>query len=1171
MRLSKIKLSGFKSFVDPTTISFPSNLIGIVGPNGCGKSNIIDAIRWVLGESSAKTLRGDSMADVIFNGSSGRKPVGQAGIELTFDNSDGTVSGPYAGFSEIAVRRVVSRDGTSQYFLNNSKCRRKDITHILLGTGVGSNGYSIIEQGMISRLVEAKPEELRSFLEEAAGISKYKERRRETEHRIRHTRDNLERLRDIRDELEKQLAHLQRQARAAERYKVLKADERRVNAELLVLRLHELRSELSRHEGLLRERQLELDAAITDQGEVEANIEKLRVAHADRNEAFNAVQGIYYRVGAEIARLEQDIQHRKATLQRRRDDIDSADQQIEALAGHIDSDRVELEALEQTLRRLNPELEEAMGRLRQSDELLRQAEREVDQHRERWDHLALELADTERTVQVEEARIEQLSKRRERVARDRSEQTSARAGIVFDVLESEVENFVASEEQLRSKSRESTLALEAVSEEVQRLRSDELQMSDDLDRLRESLQRDRGRLSSLEALQEAALGKLSHGVDQWLEQHALGGKPRLAAQLDVEPGWERAVETALHGYLNAVGIDDIDEMALDIIALADGGVALIEHVEEAGGSSIDQSGLTPLADRVKSPASVRSLLTMVLSAESIEAALAARKALGAGQSIITQDGVWIGTHSLRVNPADDPQVGVLARGEEIDTLRSAIEQASANSETAGRRLTEIRERLEELEETRAARQDETNRHQQSHAEIKTRLESSRLRLDDSRQRASMLDRSIEALGDEQHSISLAIEDGQRKLEAAAIQRQQLDKERAELDGERQHCQERLLDARMRAEQDRDDVKKIEIALESRRSSKESAAAALSRAQSQHTHLLERRAELTDQIDEVNAPLDEEQATLANKLDERLSVENDLAAARHAVEACESEVRDMELRRVDCQQAVNDARDKADAARLSVRETQVRSDTVSEQLQSTGFDLETLQGELPEDATIATWTDKLEGIGRRIQRLGAINLAAIDEFEEQSERKQYLDKQHADLTEALDTLEAAIRKIDRETRLRFKETFDRANEGLGRLFPRLFGGGHAHLELDSDDLLSSGVTVMARPPGKRISTIHLLSGGEKALTAVALVFSIFELNPAPFCLLDEVDAPLDDANVGRFSELVREMSDQVQFVLITHNKTTMEAMHQLAGVTMHEPGVSRLVAVDIDEAVQLAAM
>ena len=572
MRLSKIKLSGFKSFVDSTTIKFPSNLMGIVGPNGCGKSNIIDAIRWVLGEGSAKNLRGDSMADVIFNGSSGRKPVGLASIELTFDNSDGTITGPYAGYSEVGVRRVVSRDGTSQYYLNNGRCRRKDITHILLGTGLGSHGYSIIEQGMISRLVEAKPEEMRAFLEEAAGISKYKERRRETEQRILHTRENLERLADLRGEIEKQLTHLQRQAKDAERYKSLKAEQRKAGAELLALRLNALRAEVGEHERSFKEKQLALEAAIAGQRSTETRIEKLRVEQAERNEAFNAVQGNYYRIGAEIARLEQSIQHRKDLLQRQSEDLRATEQQIAEIRSHIESDQVELEQIDHLLSELGPGLEQAHALQRESQMTLEDAERAMEQWRTRWEQVAEELATTERATHVEATRLEEFSAQRERLEKERDKQAQERATLTFVELEQRLETLAANDERATAACADDTRALNSIWEQIQKLNEQDNNVSLHLDQLRESLQNDRGRLASLEALQEAALGKPSAQVSEWLDAHALSERERLAQELVVEPGWELAVETVLGAYLQAISVDSIDGVAKDLPGLAGGGL-----------------------------------------------------------------------------------------------------------------------------------------------------------------------------------------------------------------------------------------------------------------------------------------------------------------------------------------------------------------------------------------------------------------------------------------------------------------------------------------------------------------------------------------------------------------------------------------------------------------------
>ncbi len=1167
MRLSKIKLAGFKTFVDSTTIKFPSNLMGVVGPNGCGKSNIIDGIRWVLGEGSAKTLRGDSMVDVIFNGSSTRKPVGIASIELTFDNSDGTITGAFAGYNEVSVRRVVSRDGTSQYYLNNTRCRRKDITHILLGTGVGSHGYSIIEQGMISRLVEAKPEELRSFLEEAAGISKYKERRRETEHRIQHTRENLERLKDLREEIEKQLTHLQKQAKDAERYKNLKAEQRKVNAELLALRLSALRKEVGEHEHALREKQIALEAAVAAQRSAETSIEKLRVELADRNERFSAVQGSYYKVGAEIARLEQSSQHRKDLIQRQSEDLESTSQQVAEINAHVASDQVELEELERVLGELGPGLEQAYAVQRSSQQNLERAEQAMEQARGEWERINEDLAAAARLIEVEDTRLEQLAAQGQRLEKEQQKHHDERQALSFAEVEQRLETLVAQEERLAGACENATRALETVWTQIQQLREQEKRVSTHLDQLRESLQSDRGRLRSLEALQEAALGKSTEQLNRWLQTQTLDERRRLAQDLVVEAGWERAVETVLGPYLQAVGISSIDTVAGSLSDLTEGGLTLIE----TDGAAATTAGPDTLLARMQAPGAVASLLVGVRVADSVQEAIARRNELADGESFVTREGVWVGRRWLRMNRSDDPQVGVIARGDEIKRLVESTQAAVRRVDDVAKVLSDTRFQLERLEEGRSQAQAEATRRQELFSDTKAKLGATRAELEQARQRAAALDRTLADLATEQQRLVTAVDESKARRAAAVSRQNDLAASREGVDQQRREHQERVAAARADAERHREEAQAIAIKVESRRSSRESASAALLRVQSQLSHLTKRQQELTAAIEAAAEPLRADEQALVAKLDERLLVEAELGKARQAMDDIDAQLRETEQQRSERQQAVNEIRELADNMRLAVRESQVRAETVGEQFAATGFLLDEITLGLPADASAAVWNETFESLERKIQRLGAINLAAIDEFQEQSERKKYLDAQFTDLTEALETLENAIRKIDRETRTRFKETFDKANQGLGRLFPRLFGGGHAYLEMDGEDVLAAGVTIMARPPGKKNSTIHLLSGGEKALTAVALVFSIFELNPAPFCLLDEVDAPLDDANVGRFSEIVKEMSERVQFVIITHNKTTMEAMHQLTGVTMQEPGVSRMVAVDIDEAVRLAAM
>ena len=1168
MRLSKIKLSGFKSFVDPTTIAFPGNLMGIVGPNGCGKSNIIDAIRWVLGERSAKTLRGDSMADVIFNGSSVRKPVGRASVELIFNNSDGTLSGPYAGYAEVAVRRVMSRDGASQYFLNNSRCRRKDITHLLLGTGLGAQGYSIIEQGMISRLVEARPDELRAFLEEAAGISKYKERRRETEQRIRRTRENLDRLSDLREEVGKQLNHLQRQARSAERFKTLKAEQRRMGAEWLALRLSALRDDMRKRKSLRDERQTDVDAAVARQRSTETEIEELRLEWTERNDQCGEIQGQSLQVAAEIARLEEAIEHRKKLAQQRKEEVAAIDEQLAALTADIDADQGKIRRIDRLLEELGRGLEQARLDHRAALDNLRRAERSVEESRERWGCVIEALAEAERKEQMETQRLEDLRAQRERLEEEQERLGVEQADSSTSQLRDRVNELAEEERILGPACEEASAALRGLWEQTRTLREEESAISRRLDQARRELHEHRGRMTSLEALQEAAAAPASDDVGDWLESRKLSSSPRYAEGLTVEAGWERAVETVLGDYLQAVCVDSIDDAAVSLSELAAGDLALWDQgaVENAS-----PRGRGRTLDRYVEGPGVEGLLAGVYAAHSVADALAVRRRLKPRESVVTRDGVWMGPSWLRISRSDRPQAGVLARGEEIKRLRGDIASRVQRVRELESAVGDARRRVEQLEATRAKAQSDADRRRQRYADVSSRLEADRSRLDELQARDQAMARRTEAVGEELRGLRAGRLETESALEAARARCAELKDSRVRLDSGREDRRRRLVEARAGEEKNRAAEQKISMRMESEKSSRESAASTLQRVCAQQDRLSDRRRELRSQLQAAVEPAAQEAHALGEQLEERLDAQERLVVARGAVEDVDQRLSAAKHLRSQQEQRVEAAREALEKVQLDVRECEVRMEAVVEELAKTGFEADELLEALDEDAAVPVWEEKLKKLERQIQRLGAINLAAIDEYHRQSERKQHLDAQFADLSKALDTLERAIHKIDRETRTRFEETFAAANAGLSRLFPRLYGGGHAYLELDGDDLLSSGVTVMASPPGKRISTIHLLSGGEKALTAVALVFSIFELNPAPFCLLDEVDAPLDDANIGRFSEIVNEMSQRVQFVLITHNKTTMESMQQLTGVTMSEPGVSRLVAVDIDEAVQLAAM
>ncbi|HEX7115641.1 MAG TPA: chromosome segregation protein SMC [Steroidobacter sp.] len=1167
MRLNKIKLAGFKSFVDPTAVNFPSNLIGIVGPNGCGKSNIIDAVRWVMGEISAKHLRGDSMADVVFNGSSSRKPVGTASVELVFDNSDGQLGGQYAGFAEVSLKRVVSRDGTSAYFLNGTRCRRKDITQLFLGTGLGSRSYAIIEQGMISRVIEARPEELRGFIEEAAGISKYKERRRETENRIAHTKENLERLNDVREEVDKHLRHLQRQAATARRYQALKQEERKLTAELVALKLRQIEQDSQSKEGVLRERDTALQGLIAELRSIESSIESAREDFTEKSEALNEVQGRYYQIGAEISRTEQSIQHGRELRQRQRQDLEQVEQGAAEASLHLTRDEAQIEALRRELEQLEPGLEAARERERASAAELARAEESMQEWQERWEEFNRDSRAASEKIQVERARIEQLEHQLERLSLQRERLTSELSELGALQADEQLATLQARHEEVTAQVAEASARLQRVTEELQRQRERERELVSADDRSRQEVQDSQGRLMSLQALQQAALGLAQGKVTEWLASHSLSERPRLAQQLVVEPGWERAVETVLGSYLEAVSVDAIDAIAGQLDSLSAGTVSFYSSAS-AGGQTVDSGRLLA---RVKGPAAISALLTGIIAVETLPEALEKRRTLLNGESVITKDGIWIGREWLRVSRDKDVHAGVIEREKEMRALRDVVAAAEQRRDEIQSQLAEARAQLAALEEQRDALQEEVNNLHRCASELNAEAGSLRAKAEQTAERIRRITTEIEELNRDHDSRAGALAEAKARLQEGLEAMEQFDAARVELERERDELRQSLSFKRSQAQTDRDRAQEVAIKVESKRSALSSIGAGLERLRNQLNQLQQRRDELTRQLAEGEAPLEALAASLEQALQQRVQVEQELHDARVALESAEARMRTLDEQRMQAEKAVEEARAGLEDVRMLAQELKVRKETLLEQFRATQFDLATVYQELPQDAEIAQWEQSLSEVAGKIERLGQVNLAAIDEFKEQSERKEYLDRQFKDLTEALETLEAAIRKIDKETRSRFQDTFDRVNAGLKERFPRLFGGGHAYLELAGDDVLNAGVSIMARPPGKRNSTISQLSGGEKALTAVALVFSIFELNPAPFCLLDEVDAPLDDNNVGRFCETVKEMSSRVQFIFITHNKTTMELASQLIGVTMHEPGVSRLVAVDVDEAVRMAAM
>jgi len=1169
MRLTKIKLAGFKSFVDPTQVSFPSNLTGVVGPNGCGKSNVIDAVRWVMGELSAKHLRGDNMADVVFNGSTARKPVGTASVELVFDNSDGKLGGMYANYNEVSLKRQVSRDGSSGYFINSARCRRKDITSLFLGTGLGARSYAIIEQGMISRVIESKADDMRAFIEEAAGISRYKERRKETESRVSETRENLERLQDVRDEIEKQIRHLQRQAATARRYQGFKDQERRLTAELLALRLRDLDGGFEVHDSAMRERELSMQAALADQRSAEAAIEKQRAFHTEQSDRVTTVQGRYYEIGAEISRVEQNVRHARELRERQKTDLAQAHATLSDLATHIERDERQLATLRDEIERLAPEIEGMQVAESAAAEALEAAERQLQDWQQGWEQFNRALGSANQTTQVERARIEQLENQLRRHAAQADRLALERDALAAQDSSEQLSLLTEQESEARVAADELNKSLKVALEQVQSLRAEQLSAEKRLETARTERERARAELTSLEALQKAALTRDAGSAADWLAGAGLSERPRVAQALEVEAGWERAVETALGDYLEAVCVDGLDPLAEALGKLAKGRVALVEP--GVGGAAVDSTAGETLASKVTGPMSVVSPLVGVFTAETLSDALLARGSLTPGQSIITRTGEWIGRDWLRISRGPDHHAGVIEREHRLKGLRSTVAMTEERVKEVEAHLAGVRESLIEAESEREHAQSGIQTTHRRHAELLGQLEATRAKAQEAMLRRERLDEEAADVAQEKGTAADALARATAELDRGLYMLSELDSRRHELEGEREERREAVTTARNRAQAAQVAARDLLIKIESRRSTESSVSVGVSRMGDQRASAERRRDELEAELAGGDDPILQLESRLDDALATRLEVESELSIARGALEDADTELRSLDEKRLTAERLVNEAREAMDTARLAAQETRVRREAIAEQFAETQMVLEEVQQNLAEDANVPNWEHLLAQVRTDVEKLGQVNLAAIDELKEQTERKEYLDRQFTDLTSALDTLDQAMRRIDKETRARFEETFEKVNAGMKEKFPRLFGGGHAYLELVGDDILTAGVAVMARPPGKKNSTIHLLSGGEKALTAVSLVFSIFDLNPAPFCLLDEVDAPLDEHNVGRFCDIVREMSQRVQFIFITHNKTTMELASQLVGVTMHEPGVSRLVAVDVDEAMRLAAV
>ncbi len=1171
VRLKQIKLAGFKSFVDATSFEVPGQLVGVVGPNGCGKSNIMDAVRWVLGESKASELRGESMQDVIFSGSSERKPASRASVELVFDNSLGRIGGSWGTFAEIAVKRVLTRDGQSTYYVNNQQVRRKDVHDIFLGTGLGPRAYAIIGQGMISRIIEARPEDLRVFLEEAAGISRYKERRRETENRLSDTRENLTRVEDIQRELGGQIERLERQAEVAQQYRQLEADRHSRQGLLWMVRRDEAAAEQARLAEQAGAAATRLESRLADLRALEAETESLRSAHYAAGDDMHAAQGRFYDANAEVGRLESEIRfvldsqgqlgQRVAALsaqeQRARDEAEQArvdtgiaheqlaiaQQAADELSERVLTLGEEMPALDGALRDARTALEHARGaalQIRQSIELSatrrRAAEQALSAAERRRDRLQAEGGQVQAPDdhEVEEARI----------AVAEAEEAEHRTGDD----QAQAEDVWRSADARRAPAQQMLRAAEAKTTQIE------------------------ARIAALKQLQERAQSQAR--IVPWLDRHGLASLARLWQRLRIEEGWETALESVLRERVQALEVGQIEHVAGLSADAPPAKVAFFSAQPLANAAAA--AGMRPLLEVVRAtdPA-LQSLLSDWLhgfyAADSVEAAVARRAELAPGARMVTREGHVVSRMSLQMYAPDSEQEGVLVRQHELENLARELRAQQLLADDARADAARAETQAADASARLAGARD-------MHTAAVRRLAAVRLEA----QRVEQLsERARQTRGRIEHELAdvvAGVEEATRSIEEESAAFEELDIALAE----RQQQAEDLAQAFEAAERAlaarRDELRQAERdAQEATFATRETQGRIERLARSLEQALVlegNSRAE-REQCETKLAALSDDgaRASLDAALQSRVAAEQALAAARERLEDLTRTLKSRDESRLVIEREQDPLRQQVTELQLREQAARLNAEQFAAQLTDARIDVPALLAEYTANGASLPKASWLQGevtrLANAVAALGAVNLAALDELAAAAERKGFLDAQSADLNEAISTLEDAIARIDRETRELLQQTYDTVNREFGRLFPELFGGGEARLILTGGEILDAGVQVMAQPPGKRNSSIHLLSGGEKALTAIALVFAMFQLNPAPFCLLDEVDAPLDDANTERYCDMVRRMSDQTQFLFITHNKIAMELAQQLVGVTMQERGVSRIVAVDLESAARIA--
>jgi len=1165
VRLTQIKLSGFKSFVEPTSIHVPGHLVGIVGPNGCGKSNVIDAVRWVLGESRASALRGDSMMDVIFNGSVNRKPLARASVELIFDNTLGRAAGQWSQYAEISVKRVLQRDGESSYHINNTHVRRRDITDIFMGTGLGPRAYAIVEQGMISRVIEAKPEELRIFLEEAAGVSRYKERRRETENRLSDTRENLSRVTDIRLELGTQIEKLEKQAEVAGRYQEFQSDLQTKQQLLWFLRRRDAAAERERHSQEILRTGNELESETADLRETESRIESARSAHYTAGDGLNAAQAALYGANTEVARHESELRHVEETRQR------LENRHIE-LRAQLSSWREQRSQLTQALHMwatrqvgARQRVEDSHGALVGENEKLPHAERAFRVAQDRLNEVRSQAMQTESRFQLEqtnlghiERSVQGLDQRNQRLQAELETLDRPDAQAQQD-QERHVEELGRRIESAQA----DTAALQDTCSELDRERQAAV------GRLNQALREHsaaEAQLATLRQIQESMAedGKLV----EWLEHQGLADAPRFWEKLRIEGGWETAVEAVLRERLHAHELISSERLAE--LASARPPAKASFYFPASSPEAVEASGFEPLASKiVTTDAGVSGAVSdWFYGVHAVDGMPSdeARAGLPQGVMLVNREGHRFSRHTVSFHAPDATDSGLLVRQAEIEALAGRHDALRSQLDAA-------RDDVAKTEQGLAAKQSELASARDAAAELQ----------------GSAHEANIELLKMVQVSERYRERSGQieAELQGIAVELQKASGRKAELAGAIDRIGSEIAELKRTLEEVKSTHGATEIGLTEQRRALQQAERAAQEAIFAERECVSKITEIDNSVKIVDQqieraeldvvklteelavdPIPEVRESLDAAIESRIGCEKTLSEARNTVEAAAAALRALEQERSQIEAKMEPLRERVGELRLKEQAARINHEQFAAQLSEAGADDARLLVEAETAPRPSALQSEITRLNQAISELGAVNLAALEELKTSSERKGFLDSQSADLEEAVKTLEDAIRRIDRETRELLRDTFESVNRHFGSLFPMLFGGGEAKLIMTGEEILDAGVQVMAQPPGKRNSSIHLLSGGEKALTAISLVFALFQLNPAPFCLLDEVDAPLDDSNTQRFCDLVRKMSTQTQFLYISHNKITMEMASQLVGVTMQESGVSRVVAVDIDEALRM---